>query len=86
MLLCHSCDRHVGSYGWITVASVGNANRVSHDTIALTCVQDEVYEDGVSTLSDILTERRSFTKAEMLARKMLEVKYKLYGSESLPVS
>lgn len=43
-------------------------------------VQDELYMDGVACLADILTQRKFYTKAEMLARKALEEKVKVSGN------
>jgi hypothetical protein len=41
-------------------------------------LQDELYMDGVACLADILTQRKFYTKAEMLARKALEEKIKVH--------
>lgn len=43
-------------------------------------LQEELYMEGVATLSDILTQRKFFTKSEMLARKALEEKVKVSGT------
>jgi hypothetical protein len=37
--------------------------------------------DGVACLADILMQRKFYTKAEMLARKALEEKVKVYGRD-----
>jgi tetratricopeptide (TPR) repeat protein len=59
-----------------------DAERVLQDFVnQFRGMQDELYMDGVACLADILTQRKFYTKAEMLARKALEEKVKVYGRD-----
>ncbi|KAJ9520083.1 hypothetical protein QJQ45_030009 [Haematococcus lacustris] len=57
-----------------------DAERVLQDFVnQFRGMQDELYMEGVSLLTDILTQRHFYTKAEMLARKALDEQEKTHG-------